>query len=349
MDTPFFRTLRIAPTTQQGGTQTIQQSIYLTHNNPCGANLLIFQEMGATQIRYIDLKNYLDTIVKSDAMSALFEQIRIAGTEYINTIPYNTQLYNKYIASICSWAAEAMANLPVPEDYYPGYLFRVNVYDGSGTTLFDSYYPHLRAMVQKPNGTYGTQEVPILPSNPYYWIYQIGTYKMATAFQVPFIDQFAQIGFELILSNFRLVQTTTQETVMAIASLLVDSANTRSFGIPRYGFSARVSTSPFAGMTYNCAHFIDIRSTPDENGQTTLIDSIFFRLSLEEDTWPSWARLPPAATLDLSQEQLLSLYPDISQDDLEHIQNDENYHTQYKFRKLKDYLDQASGLMDPSQ
>lgn len=48
MDTPHFRTLRIAPTTQQGGTQTIQQSIYLTHNNPCGANLLIFQEMGLT-------------------------------------------------------------------------------------------------------------------------------------------------------------------------------------------------------------------------------------------------------------------------------------------------------------
>lgn len=39
---------RIAPTTQQGGTQTIQQSIYLTHHNPCGANLLMFIEMGLT-------------------------------------------------------------------------------------------------------------------------------------------------------------------------------------------------------------------------------------------------------------------------------------------------------------
>lgn len=31
MDSPVFKTLRITPTTQQDGTQTIQQSIYLTH------------------------------------------------------------------------------------------------------------------------------------------------------------------------------------------------------------------------------------------------------------------------------------------------------------------------------
>ena len=57
---------RVCPTLQQGGTQTIQQSIYLTHDNPCGLNKLIFQEMGYTQIRYIDLKNYLDAILGSE-------------------------------------------------------------------------------------------------------------------------------------------------------------------------------------------------------------------------------------------------------------------------------------------
>lgn len=69
MDSPVFKTLRICPTTQQGGTQTIQQSIYLTHNNPCGANKLIFQTMGLTQIRYIDLKNYLDEILGTEEMT----------------------------------------------------------------------------------------------------------------------------------------------------------------------------------------------------------------------------------------------------------------------------------------
>jgi hypothetical protein len=234
-----------------------------------------------------------------------------------------------------------LSNLPVPEDYYPGYLFRVNVYDGSGTMLFDSYYPNLRAMYQKPDGTYGTQAVPILPSNPYYWITQIGTFKMSSAFQIPFIDQMTQIGFELILSNFKLNQSAYQETIMAVASLLVDSANTRSFGIPRYGFSARVSSSPFAGMTYNCAHFIDIRTTPDENGQTTLIDSIFFRLSLEEDTWPPWAR----SAMGVPSEELRSLHPDKSEEELASLQTDEKAITEHRVQKLQDYLgQQMTGL-----
>lgn len=67
--------------------------------------------------------------------------------------------------------------------------------------------------------------------------------------------------------------------------MLVDSANTRTFGIPKYGFSARTNLSGFGGITYNCAHFIDIPTIPDENGQTTLIESIYFRLSLEEDNY----------------------------------------------------------------
>lgn len=73
MDSPLFKTLRICPSTQQGGTQTIQQSIYLTHNNPCGLNTLIFQKMGLTSIRYVDLKNYLDAMLDTDEMVSLFK------------------------------------------------------------------------------------------------------------------------------------------------------------------------------------------------------------------------------------------------------------------------------------
>lgn len=32
---------RIGPTTQQGGTQTIQQSIYISHDNPCGITRML--------------------------------------------------------------------------------------------------------------------------------------------------------------------------------------------------------------------------------------------------------------------------------------------------------------------
>jgi hypothetical protein len=291
MDSPHFRTLRICPTTQQGGTQTIQQSIYLTHNNPCGANLLIFQEMGLTGIRYIDLKNYIDMILGSDEMVELFEEIRVAATEYINK-PDVTQSNFQYLYKIQQWAQASLGNLPLPVNYYKNYRFRINVYDASGTLLYDSFYPNITILQINPtNNLYTLTGVRILPSNPYSNITRIGVYKISTNYQlVPFMDTSlpAQTNFisgsSIIFSNFATNQSGMPETVMAISSLLVDSANTRAFGIPKYGFSARANLSPFGGITYNCSHFVDIRTTPNESGQTTLVESIFFRLSLEEDT-----------------------------------------------------------------
>lgn len=292
MDSPLFKTLRIAPTTQQGGTQTIQQSIYLSHNNPCGANLLIFQEMGLTQIRYIDLKNYLDEILKSEEMIMLFEEIRARGTTYIYD-PDNSQKTYAYLYAIQQWAIASLQNLSVPERYYPGYRFRTTVYDASGTVLSDSYSPNIKIVTIDPaTELYELGLVRILPSNPYYNIDKTSVYKISTNYaQIPFLDVVTPAsgnymwGFGVILSNFSINQGGLPETTMATASLLVDSANTRAFGIPKYGFSARSSLSAFGGITYNCCHFIDIRTTPDANGKTTLIESIFFRLSLEEDTF----------------------------------------------------------------
>lgn len=255
--------------------------------------------MGLTDIRYIDLKNYLDGILKSKQMTDLFQTTRESATVYIYD-PTNVQVFNKYVYDIIEWASMAMQNLPVPDNYYNGYLFRVNVYDGSGTMLFDSYYPNLRPM-KKDGEFYVQQDIKVLPSNPYYWIDHTGLFKFSSAYQIPFVNHLTQVGFESILSNFPQNQSAMQETVMAVASLLVDSANTRSFGIPRYGFSARQSLSPFAGITYNCSHIIDVNTLPtEEEPEPTLVESIFFRLSLEEDTWPSWAH----DIVELSNEQL---------------------------------------------
>ena len=284
MDSVTSQSLRIAPTTQQGGTQTIQQSIYLCHNNPCGQNLLIYQPIGYTKIRYIDLKNYIDAILNSEQMMELFNEIRANGTIYMSDF-LNQQKYYKYLYSMMVWAKEAMNHLPVNEYEYPGYRFRVNVYDGSGTLLYDSYYPFLLIFYIDPvDGLYKKTNVPILPSNPYSWIKTSGLYKISSTVQSPFIDTLTNIGFYTVLSNFLINQSQMQETVMAVSSLLVDSANTRTFGIPRYGFSARSDLSPFGGINYNCSHFIDITSVQTETEKTTLIESIFFRLSLEEDT-----------------------------------------------------------------
>lgn len=296
MDTPVFKTLRIAPTTQQGGTQTIQQSIYLTHNNPCGANLLVFQEMGKTQIRYIDLKNYLDDILGSEEMRSLFEQIRISATEYLDD-PANFNLYRKYLYSMMEWGKKAMDNLPVAFDYYPGYLFRVDVYDACGIEIYDSYYPILEIESVDSTGQYIPEGTPLVVSqvkfsspekSPLYKLVCVPT-------DIPFINALDIVGFSTLLSNFLYNQSGLPENVMAIASLLVDSANTRTFGIPKYGFSARENLSPFGGISYNCCQFIDIRTMPDENGATTLVASIFMRLSLNEDTY-FFGSTPPLTT-----------------------------------------------------
>lgn len=285
MDSPVFKSLRIAPTTQQGGTQTIQQSIYLTHNNPCGANTLIFQKMGLTQIRYIDLKNYMNEILQSEEMTLLFEKIRILGTEYIYN-PSDLQKNYAFLYAIQQWGQASIQNLSVPVNYYKGYNFRLNVFDGSGSILYDSYYPDVKVVeYDETTGLYSLSRIDFLPScYPFIEFDKtVEIYKIdVNNDKIPFI------GFDylpLLFSNFPRNQNSTPEATMAIASLLVDSANTRSFGIPKFGFSARCNLSGFGGITYNCAHYIDINTAPDEDGQTTLVESIFFRLSLEEDTY----------------------------------------------------------------
>lgn len=288
MDTPQFNKFRIAPTTQQGGTQTIQQAIYLTHNNPCGANLLIYQEMGLTQIRYIDLKNYLDAILDTETMRLLFEDIRIAATNYINN-PADDQLLLRYLYTIMKWSQQGILELPVSVYYYKGYKFRVDTYDGSGTCYYDSFYPILQIIeYNTTKQLYGYGSVPITPAQGK--LSRVGytnLYKMTSAPRsLPFINaDTSTVGYAAYLSNFLFNQNSMLETEMTVASLLIDSANTRTFGIPKYGFSARQNVSQFSGITYNCSHYIDIQTMPDENGHTTLVESIFFRLSLVEDTY----------------------------------------------------------------
>ena len=279
----ILRNLRISPIIQQGGTQTIQQSIYLSHDNPCGANLLIFQEMGLTQIRYIDLKNYLDEILGSELMKELFEQVRIVGTAYINT-PDNPQLLYHYLYTIQNWADAAISFLPIPVTYYPGYRIRFSVYDASGSSIYDSNFSYL-PIIREINGVYYRIQVKVV-SNPHGETY-VPLYKLDLNYlYMPYLDTSNIYSLVATYSDFVVNQMPLPETTMCISSLLVDSANTRTFGIPKYGFSARsnVHGIGFGGIGYHCVQFIDIRTIPDENEQTTLIESIFARLSIEEDT-----------------------------------------------------------------
>lgn len=131
---------------------------------------------------------------------------------------------------------------------------------------------------------------------------------------IPFIKGQDIVGFSALLSNFIYNQSGLPENVMAIASLLVDSANTRSFGIPKYGFSARENISPFGGVCYNCCNFIDVRTVPDENGQTTLVTSVFFRLSLNEDTYFFGSTPPPVLSSTLDENLSLPFIEELMAD-----------------------------------
>lgn len=282
MDSLRMTPLRITPVVQQGGTQTMQQAIYLTHDNPCGANRLIFQEMGLTKIRFIDLKDYLDQILAVPEVVDLFEQVRKDGTVFI-TDPNNETVYLEYLNSLSLWAQSAFYNLPIPVDYFPGYKLRFTVYDASGAGIFDSYFRFLTITRETSPGVYSRRNIPLFP-NPYGWLSE-SLYKLCNIrYILAYIKTDTAIGFDTNDSIFMFNQLIAPESTMATASLLVDTANARAFGIPRYGFSARSNLTFFGGIGYHCAHFMDIQTRPDVNGATTLIESVYVRLSLEEDT-----------------------------------------------------------------
>ena len=316
MDSSFhiLDKLRMCPTIQQGGTQTIQQSIYLTHDNPCGANKLIFQGMGYTQIRYIDLKNYLDDILGTDEMRLLFEEVRIDGTDFMNS-PLDEQKQFKYLYSLSNWAKAGINNLPIPINYYPGYQFSFSVFDGSGCLIYGSNSPTL-TIISKTNGIYTrntTTLQQVYDINNFKYVPSVSStnlYKICNDYLLlPFVNQ-----TNVINSDFIINQLSLPETIMAVSSLLVDSANTRTFGVPKYGFSNRSNQLQVGGIAYYCAHIIDIYSIPDVNGETTLIESIFARIALEENGPPVVSMTPLYSTIPIQK---------ISQAKKEHLETED--------------------------
>lgn len=271
--------MRMGPTVQQGGTQTIQQSIYLSHFNPCGANQLIFQTMGLTKIRYVDLKDLLVETLQSDEMQELFQIVQDKGTTYM----YNPTELNQteFLHAISQWAQAGIRNIPVPLDNYPGYIIRFSVYDYSGAMIWDSSAPSI-TITEEVGGIIYVRRLLLFASNPQLrtdvQIYQI----VNNPSLISWIDTFDYDGFVTTRSSFVVNQIALPESVMAIGSLLVDSANTRTFGIPRFGFSARTSSNGGAGIGYHCAHYMDINSEPVGDNPSTLINSLFVRISIEE-------------------------------------------------------------------
>lgn len=123
--------IRVAPTVQQSGTQTIQQAIYLTHFNPCGYNLLVFVPRGAIKITFFQLKQVLDAAMNAPSVQERYLEVRQAGTDYIYNSTANEQ--KRFLYNMLQWAKEAYRN--IPDVVFPGYRWRLALYDFNGAMM----------------------------------------------------------------------------------------------------------------------------------------------------------------------------------------------------------------------
>lgn len=299
IDSNITKGIRCNPTVQQGGTGTIQQSIYLTHENPCGTNLLIYEEIGATRITFFQLKEFLDNILKTPEVLDKFKMIEEKGTIYLYEPTVKTQL--AYLNAAMEWGIEAAKFIPDVE--YRGYRWRLSVFDINGVMIWDSFAQSLRIVRNLGSGNLGFTFIPLVTeftqklSNPPPVPLPPNTVKFKNPFLLQttnsvqlygicnntsvlgFLNRQSTLADMATRSSYLVNQAALPESTMAITSLLNDPANTRTFGAPRYGFSARQATFNNSLLGYHCVYLKDI-FTAEET--PTLIETMFIRLSLEQ-------------------------------------------------------------------
>jgi hypothetical protein len=283
MDAINVKGIRIGPIPQQSGAPTIQQAIYQAHNSVCGVNTLVYDRIGITKIRYIDLKEILDSLLNANDTITAWKNLGVVGTTYLqDATPENRILY---IQALSDWAKVIFtkaALTPPPS----GYTYGLTVYDSNGTTIWDSKTPQLVPIVdgiiprytkvdlttpnpfKEPNGSTRTSaNLYGIANNPGYLAYISDETTQKSAFMVN--------------------QAAFPETVMAVASQISDPANTRVFGFMNYGFSARQQnpnsddTNIFGSLAYYCVHLTNIYTVPNATYPlTTLIETVFVRIGL---------------------------------------------------------------------
>jgi hypothetical protein len=271
-----------------------QQAIYQAHNSSCGQNRLIYDPILVIDnetFYFIDLKDILFDIMNSETTIAALDNAIAIGTNYlVDPIPDNRLLY---IDSLFQWAQTLFGQI---EDKTPinGYTYVLTVYNYNGNTIWDSATPTLTPTTNTIPPQYTI--VPLiqpnpLTGNPSTWnLYGINNTPAA----IGWINgnstgqPYSANGALAQISTYLVNQAIQPESVMAIASLLTDPANTRVYGFPRYGFSARQNTNAnnVAGqLGFYCCYLNELYSNPiDANNNTsTLFDYIFVRIGLVQD------------------------------------------------------------------
>lgn len=286
MDAIQVKGVRIAPIPQQSGAPTIQQAIYQAHNSVCGQNLLVFDRIGITNIRYIDLKDDLDALLLRPDTLVAWNTLGMVGTTYLqDATPTNRILY---IQALTEWASIIFQNTTMPP---AGYTYALTVYDSNGCTVWDSKTPGLL-----PTRTLMTDEVVysqtnLMTPNPFKNSMTGSPKTSANLYGISNNPGYLAYVTDATVqqSAFMVNQAAFPETVMAVASQLEDPANTRVFGFPNYGFAARQqnpnndATNNFGSIGYYCCHLTNLYTIPNDTYTlSTLIETVFVRLGLEQ-------------------------------------------------------------------
>lgn len=264
--------MRIAPMPQQGGTQTIQQTINLSHNSPCGFNQFSVLSMGDTGITYGQFFSYLNQILSTPAVDDAYKAYVATLLEYDDAPTDSNKkaaIYTLYAYGVA--VRDAMAGLPP----IAGYQYVCSVYEGNGTTILDSSIPsQWPPVVETAPGVYAFAFLTLQPyrnpDNSTCTIYNLVNQPNTS----PWIDQSVGSQSDIINSSYLVNQVATPESTMAIASLQTDTANTRNYGFTGFGFSSRPLSPENANASYNACYLSRI-----SQGARS-INSIFVRLSL---------------------------------------------------------------------
>lgn len=240
--------IRIAPTIQQGGVQTIQQSIYLIHDNPCGINPILTGDIGSTGISILDFVELLDTILNDpDVLQGYYGVLLRINAYASDPSRENHILYIKALVQYSQLCALAMLQLP-PID---GYNYHLSVYDVSGAMIWDSYTPNLLLYQDELDGSVSYSTVKLSLTNPYAPNQSVEIFQInEKPYLIPYISLSTGTTTEranaqlLMASQFLKNNYAQAESTVSVASLLIDQANTRVYNKRFFGIGSRQIQAP---------------------------------------------------------------------------------------------------------
>jgi hypothetical protein len=289
--------LRMGPTVQQGGVQTIQQSIYLIHDNPCGVNPILLGKLGSTNLTAEEFIEYLNTIILDEFTQSVRMGVLAAVQNYGNDPSVANHLaYLKALTNYARACAFRMLSLPP----VPGYTYHFSLYDPSGAMIWDSYTPNL-FVYKETGGVLSYSKVNLIANG-----FTGGGAGKTDIFQInerpyllPYVNVISGTPAEdltnsrtLMASQFLNNAYAQAECTISVSSLLIDQANTRVYNKRQFGLGIRqvqvpdtsAGKNPYIdyrrGFSYYTTYLTRFGLNPTDPDKRSFFEFMFLRLGL---------------------------------------------------------------------